>query len=142
MRGYWKREEETSQVFNARGFYLTGDLGSMDHDGYLKIVDRRKDMILVSGFNVYPSEIEGVVAELEGVLECAAVGISDAGTGEAIRLVVVRKNNALNEADVKAHCRRHLTGYKQPRMIEFVESLPKSSVGKILKREIRALRAG
>lgn len=141
MRGYWKREEETSQAFDARGYYLTGDLGSMDQDGYLKIVDRKKDMILVSGFNVYPSEIESVVAELEGVLECAAVGTPDADTGEAVRLVVVRRNNALNEADVKAHCRRHLTGYKQPRIIEFVESLPKSSVGKILKKDMRALRA-
>ncbi|EIG57810.1 AMP-binding protein [Bradyrhizobium sp. WSM1253] len=138
MRGYWNREEETSQVFDARGFYLTGDLGSMDEDGYLKIVDRLKDMILVSGFNVYPTEIERVVAELEGVLECAAVGTPDTDTGEAVRLVVVRRDSALNEADVKEHCRRHLTGYKQPKIIEFVESLPKSPVGKVLKKDMRA----
>jgi len=137
MRGYWKREEETSQVFDARGYYLTGDLGSMDQDGYLKIVDRKKDMILVSGFNVYPNEVEDVVTQMPGILECAAVGIPDEKAGEAVKLFIVRKDASVTEEMVRAYCEANLTGYKRPKVIEFRNDLPKTPVGKILRRELR-----
>jgi long-chain acyl-CoA synthetase len=137
MAGYWQRPDETAKVMTADGFFKSGDIGVMDARGYFKIVDRKKDMILVSGFNVYPNEVEEVVASMDGVLECAAVGVPDEKTGEAVKLVIVRKAPALTESEVRAYCRDNLTGYKQPRWIEFRTDLPKSPVGKILRRELR-----
>jgi long-chain acyl-CoA synthetase len=137
MAGYWQRPDETAKVMTSNGFFKTGDIGVMDERGFFRIVDRKKDMVLVSGFNVYPSEIEDVVAELDGVLECACVGMPDAKTGEAIKLVVVKKDPALTEARVRAWCKEKLTGYKQPKVIEFRAELPKTPVGKILRRELR-----
>ena len=138
MAGYWQRPDETAKVMTPDGWFKTGDIGIMDERGYFRIVDRKKDMILVSGFNVYPTEIEDVVAQLDGVLECACVGMPDAQTGEAVKLFIVRKNPALDEAQVRAFCRENLTGYKQPKVIEFRAELPKTPVGKILRRELRA----
>jgi long-chain acyl-CoA synthetase len=135
--GYWQRPEDTTQAFFAGGWFRTGDIAKRGEGGYLVLLDRRKDMILVSGFNVFPNEIEDVVAMHPGVLESAAVGMPDDKTGEAIKLVVVRKDPALTEEDLRAHCRQLLTGYKQPRRIEFRDSLPKTNVGKILRRELR-----
>jgi len=137
MAGYWQRPDETAKVMTIDGFFKTGDIGTMDSRGYFRIVDRKKDMVLVSGFNVYPTEIEEVVSQLAGVLECACVGIPDAKTGEAVKLVVVKKDPALTEAQVRAFCRENLTGYKQPRLVEFRAELPKTPVGKILRRELR-----
>jgi long-chain acyl-CoA synthetase len=137
MAGYWQRPDETAKVMTPDGFFKSGDIGVMDERGYFKIVDRKKDMILVSGFNVYPTELEEVVAELGGVLECACVGVPDEKTGEAVKLVIVRKNPDLNEAEVRAYCKENLTGYKQPKVIEFRAELPKTPVGKILRRELR-----
>jgi long-chain acyl-CoA synthetase len=137
MAGYWQRPDETAKVMTADGYFKSGDIGIMDERGYFKIVDRKKDMILVSGFNVYPNEIEDVVSGLAGVLECACVGMPDAQTGEAVKLVIVRKDPALSEAQVRAFCRENLTGYKQPKVIEFRTELPKTPVGKILRRELR-----
>ncbi len=129
MAGYWQRPDETAKVMTADGWFKTGDVGVMDEQGYFRIVDRKKDMILVSGFNVYPNEIEDVVARLDGVQECACVGVPDAQSGEAVKLVIVRKNPALSEEQVRAWCRENLTGYKQPRVIEFRTELPKTPVG-------------
>ncbi len=137
MAGYWQRPEETAKVMLPGGWFRTGDIGVMDERGYFKIVDRKKDMILVSGFNVYPNEIEEVVASCPGVLECAAIGIPDTESGEAVKLVVVKKDPNLTEDQIRAHCRTNLTGYKQPRVIEFRTELPKTPVGKILRRELR-----
>jgi long-chain acyl-CoA synthetase len=137
MAGYWNRPDETAKVMTADGFFLSGDIGVMDERGFVKIVDRKKDMILVSGFNVYPNEIEGVVAMHPGVLECAAVGVPDTKSGEAVKLFVVKKDPSLTADDVLKHCREHLTGYKMPRDVEFRADLPKSNVGKILRRELR-----
>ncbi|MEY2993767.1 MAG: hypothetical protein RL357_702 [Pseudomonadota bacterium] len=137
MAGYWQRPDETAKVMTADGYFRTGDVGTMDERGYFKIVDRKKDMILVSGFNVYPNEIEDVVSNLNGVLECAAVGQPDEHSGEAVKLVIVRKDDSLTEAAVREHCRANLTGYKQPKVIEFRKELPKTPVGKILRRELR-----
>jgi long-chain acyl-CoA synthetase len=137
MKGYWQRDGETANVMYADGFLRTGDMGYIDHEGFVFIVDRKKDMILVSGFNVYPNEIEGVVAMHPGVLECAAVGVPDEKSGEAVKLFVVKKDPALTAADVLKHCREHLTGYKCPRDVEFRTDLPKTNVGKILRRELR-----
>ncbi len=137
MAGYYNRPDETAKVMTADGFFMSGDVGVMDERGFVKIVDRKKDMILVSGFNVYPNEIEGVVAMHPGVLECAAVGVPDAKSGEAVKLFVVRKDEAVTADDVLKHCRVHLTGYKMPRDVEFRKELPKSNVGKILRRELR-----
>lgn len=137
MAGYWQRPDETAQVMTADGYFKTGDVGIMDERGFFRIVDRKKDMILVSGFNVYPNEIEDVVSRLDGVLECACVGMPDAQSGEAVKLVIVRKNPALDEAQVRAFCRENLTGYKQPKVIEFRTEMPKTPVGKILRRELR-----
>lgn len=137
MAGYWNRPDETAKVMTADGFFRTGDMGYMDRQGYVKIVDRKKDMILVSGFNVYPNEVEEVAAMHSGVLECAAVGIADPNSGEAVKLFVVKKDESLTEADLKAHCAANLTNYKRPRVIEFRDQLPKSNVGKILRRELR-----
>ncbi len=119
------------------GFFRTGDIGIMDAEGYTKIVDRKKDMILVSGFNVYPNEVEGVVAMHPGVLECAAIGVPDEHAGEAVKLFVVKKDAALTEKDLSEFCKEHLTGYKKPKYIEFRSDLPKTNVGKILRRELR-----
>ena len=137
MAGYWQRPDETAKVMLPGGWFRTGDIGVMDERGYFKIVDRKKDMILVSGFNVYPNEVEEVASSCPGVLECAAIGIPDAEAGEAVKLVVVKKDPALTEEHLRAHCRQNLTGYKQPRVIEFRTELPKTPVGKILRRELR-----
>ncbi len=137
MAGYWQRPDETAKVMTADGYFKSGDVGVVDERGFFKIVDRKKDMILVSGFNVYPNEVEEVVAQVPGVLECAAVGIADDKTGEAVKLVIVKKNPELTEAQVREFCRANLTGYKQPKVIEFRTDLPKTPVGKILRRELR-----
>jgi long-chain acyl-CoA synthetase len=137
MAGYWQRPDETARVMTPDGFFKSGDVGVMDEQGFFRIVDRKKDMILVSGFNVYPNEVEDVVASLPGVLECAVIGIPDERSGEAVKLVVVKKDPALTEADVREHCKQNLTGYKLPRIIEFRSDLPKTPVGKVLRRELR-----
>ena len=137
MAGYWQRPDETAKVMTADGFFRTGDIGTIDERGYVKIVDRKKDMVLVSGFNVYPNEVEDVVSQLPGVLECAVVGVPDDKTGEAVKLVIVKKDPDLSEATVREYCRANLTGYKQPRVIEFRAEMPKTPVGKILRRELR-----
>ncbi|WP_047461448.1 long-chain fatty acid--CoA ligase [Rhizobium rhizogenes] len=137
MAGYWKQPAETARVMTPDGFFRSGDMGFMDERGYTKIVDRKKDMILVSGFNVYPNEIEEVAAMHPGILEAAAIGVPDEHSGEAVKLFVVKKDPALTEADVKAHCIANLTNYKRPRFIEFRTELPKSNVGKILRKELR-----
>lgn len=137
MAGYWQRPDETAKVMTADGWFKSGDVGIMDEKGFFRIVDRKKDMVLVSGFNVYPNEIEDVVAKLPGVLECACVGVADEKTGEAVKLVIVKKDPALTEEQVRAYCKENLTGYKQPRVIEFRADLPKTPVGKILRRELR-----
>ena len=137
MAGYWNRPDETAKVMTADGFFKTGDIGVMDERGYFKIVDRKKDMILVSGFNVYPNEIEDVVAKHPGVLEVAAVGVPDEHSGEAVKLVIVKRDPALTQADVIAFCKEQLTGYKRPKIVEFRTDLPKTNVGKILRRELR-----
>ena len=137
MAGYWQRPDETAKVMTPDGYFKTGDIGVMDERGFFRIVDRKKDMVLVSGFNVYPTELEDVVAQLDGVLECACVGVPDAKTGEAVKLVIVKKNPNLSEAQVRAYCKENLTGYKQPKVIEFRTELPKTPVGKILRRELR-----
>jgi long-chain acyl-CoA synthetase len=137
MKGYWNRPEETAKMIDAVGWLHTGDIARMDEKGFFYIVDRKKDMILVSGFNVYPNEIEDVVALMPGVLEVAAIGVPDEKSGEAVKLVIVKKDPALTEAAIRAHCREELTGYKQPRYVEFRDFLPKTNVGKILRRELR-----
>lgn len=138
MAGYWQRPDETAKVMTADGYFKTGDVGTMDERGFFRIVDRKKDMILCAGFNVYPNEVEDVVSQLPGVLECAAVGVPDEKAGEAIKLVIVRKSESLTEEQVRAHCRANLTGYKQPKVVEFRTELPKTPVGKILRRELRS----
>ncbi|MBP7370599.1 MAG: AMP-binding protein [Arenimonas sp.] len=137
MVGYWQRDDETAKVIDADGWLHTGDIAKMDEKGFFYIVDRKKDMILVSGFNVFPNEIEDVVAAIPGVLEVAAVGVPDEKCGEAVKLVVVKKDPNLSAEEIKSYCREHLTGYKQPRIIEFRTELPKTNVGKILRRELR-----
>ena len=137
MAGYWQRPDETEKVMTADGFFRSGDIGVVDARGYFKIVDRKKDMILVSGFNVYPNEVEDVVTQMPGILECAAVGVFDAKAGEAVKLVIVRKDQAVTEAGVRAYCEANLTGYKRPKVVEFRTELPKTNVGKILRRELR-----
>ncbi len=137
MAGYWQRPDETAKVMTADGYFKSGDIGIVDERGYFKIVDRKKDMVLVSGFNVYPNEVEDVVAQLPGVMECAVVGVADDKTGEAVKLVIVKKDPTLTEAQVRDYCRTNLTGYKQPKVIEFRTDLPKTPVGKILRRELR-----
>ncbi len=137
MAGYWQRDDETAKVMTADGFFRSGDIGVVDERGYFKIVDRKKDMILVSGFNVYPNEVEEVITQMPGVLECAAVGVPDEKAGEAVKVVIVKKDPKLTAADVKAYCEANLTGYKRPRIVEFRTELPKSPVGKILRRELR-----
>ena len=141
MVGYWQRPEETKQVMTADGFFKSGDIGFMDEKGYVTIVDRKKDMVLVSGFNVYPNEVEGVVAMHPGVLECAVVGVPDANTGEAVKLFVVRRDPELSKEALMAYCHDELTAYKRPKFIEFRDQLPKTNVGKILRRELRDSKA-
>lgn len=137
MAGYWQQPEETALVMTADGYFRTGDIGVMDDKGFIKIVDRKKDMVLVSGFNVYPNEIEDAIGLMPGVRECAVVGVPDEKTGEAIKLVIVKKDQALSEAQVHEYARSHLTGYKRPKYVEFRTELPKNGVGKILRRELR-----
>ena len=140
MAGYWQRPDETDKVMTPDGYFKSGDVGIIDENGFFKIIDRKKDMVLVSGFNVYPNEIEEIVSTMDGVLECACVGVFDEKSGEAVKLVIVRKNPDLSEADVRAFCKKNLTGYKQPRVVEFRTELPKTPVGKILRRELRDKR--
>lgn len=137
MKGYWRREDATAEVMTDDGYFKTGDVAVMDETGFFRIVDRKKDMIIVSGFNVFPNEIEAHVATMEGVLECACVGVPDDKSGEAVKLFVVRADEALTADAVEGHCREGLTPYKVPKHIEFIEALPKSTVGKILRRELR-----
>lgn len=137
MEGYWQKPDETAKVMMEGGWFRTGDIGRIDEKGYVFIEDRKKDMILVSGFNVYPNEIEGVVVEMEGVLEAAAIGLPDEKSGEVVKLFVVRTDPSLSEADVLAYCKENMTGYKVPKQIEFRDDLPKTNVGKILRRELR-----
>ena len=137
MAGYWQRPDETAKVMTADGYFKSGDVGVMDERGFFKIVDRKKDMILVSGFNVYPNEVEEVASACPGVLECAAIGVPDEKTGEAVKLVVVKKDPALTAEQIQAYCRENMTAYKQPRVVEFRDELPKTPVGKNLRRELR-----
>ncbi len=137
MKGYWKRDDETAKVMTADGAFRTGDIGFMTPEGYVKIVDRKKDMILVSGFNVYPNEVEDVVAMMPGVLEVCAVAAPDDHSGEVVRLAIVRKDPALTKEQVIAHCKANLTGYKCPKIVEFWKELPKTNVGKVLRREVK-----
>jgi len=137
MRGYWKRPEATAAAITVDGWLHTGDVGRMDEQGFIYIEDRLKDLIIVSGFNVYPSEIEGVVVSHPGVLEAAVIGVPDAGTGEAVKLFVVKKDAALGEQELVDYCRERLTGYKIPHQVEFRDDLPKTNVGKVLKRDLR-----
>ncbi|MNT29232.1 Long-chain-fatty-acid--CoA ligase [compost metagenome] len=137
MAGYWNHPEETAKVMTADGFFKTGDLGFMTPEGYVRIVDRKKDMILVSGFNVYPNEVEEVACSHPGVFEAAAVGSPDPRSGEVVKLFVVKKDPNLTAEEVIQHCRGSLTSYKVPKFVEFRESLPKTNVGKILRRELR-----
>jgi long-chain acyl-CoA synthetase len=137
MAGYWQRPDETAKVMTADGFFKSGDVGIMDERGYIRIVDRKKDMILVSGFNVYPNEIEGVIATHPKVVECAAVGVPDERSGEAVKVFVVRKDPSLTAEELQEFCKQNFTGYKKPKYIEFRDELPKSNVGKILRRELR-----
>ena len=137
MEGYWQRPTETAEVMLPGGWLRTGDVGRMDEDGFVWIEDRKKDMILVSGFNVYPNEIENVVVELDGILEAAAIGIADERSGEAVKIFAVRKDESTTEQDILDHCRENLTGYKRPKIVEFRDELPKTNVGKILRRELR-----
>jgi long-chain acyl-CoA synthetase len=137
MLGYWQKPEETRHSMTADGYFRTGDIGIMDEQGYTRIVDRKKDMIAVSGFKVYPNEVEAAVAQHPGVLECAAIGVPDEHSGEAVKVFVVRRDPTLTEAQIQDWCREKLTGYKRPRYVEFRDELPKSNVGKILRRELR-----
>jgi acyl-CoA synthetase (AMP-forming)/AMP-acid ligase II len=140
MRGYYRQPDENKKAFTADSFMRTGDIGIMDKGGYIKIVDRKKDMILVSGFNVFPNELENVISLCPGVVECAAIGVPDEKQGEAIKVFVVKNDPTLSEDDVAKYCRHNLTGYKMPKYIEFRDDLPKSNVGKILRRELRAAK--
>lgn len=137
MQGYWRRPEATAEVISPEGWFATGDVAVIQPDGYLRIVDRKKDMIVVSGFNVYPNELEDVLSKHPGVLECAAVGVADDTSGEIVKMFVVPRDASLTEQAVKDYCREHLTAYKVPRLVEFREDLPKTNVGKILRRELR-----
>ena len=137
MKGYWAQPEETAKVLSDDGWLRTGDIAKMDETGQAFIVDRKKDMILVSGFNVYPNEIEATIMHHPGVAEVAAVGVDDEHSGEIVKIYVVRKDPSLTEEALREYCRENLTGYKRPKQIEFRDSLPKSNVGKILRRELR-----
>jgi long-chain acyl-CoA synthetase len=136
MAGYWQRADETAKVMRG-DWLLTGDIARMDPDGYFRIVDRRKDMILVSGFNVFPNEVEDVLAKMPGVREGAVIGIPDGAAGEAVKAFVVRSDPSLTQETVRSYCKQHLTGYKVPKVVEFRDELPKSNVGKILRKDLR-----
>ena len=137
MKGYWQRPAETDACMEPDGWLHTGDIARFDERGFVYLVDRKKDMIIVSGFNVYPSEIEEVVSEHPDVLEVGAIGVPDEQSGEAVKIVVVKRNPGLTRESLDEHCRAHLTGYKRPKLVEFTSELPKSNVGKILRRELR-----
>jgi long-chain acyl-CoA synthetase len=137
MKGYWNRPDETAKVMTPDGFFRTGDLGYMNDEGYFKIVDRKKDMILVSGFNVYPNEVEDVLALHPKVLEVAAIGVPDEKSGEAVKVFVVKKDPSLTDEELKSYAKGNLTGYKLPKFVEFRQELPKSNVGKILRKDLR-----
>ncbi|MEO0655652.1 MAG: AMP-binding protein, partial [Pseudomonadota bacterium] len=137
MAGYWNKPDETAHAMHD-GWFLTGDIGVMDEDGYFTIVDRKKDMVVVSGFNVYPNEIEDCLATHPGILEAAVIGVPDGDTGEAVKAFIVRRDDGVGEGDVRAHCKEHLTAYKVPKRVEFRDHLPKSNVGKILRKDLRA----
>mgnify|MGYP003336601358 CR=1 FL=1 len=137
MAGYWQRPDETARVMTADGFFRTGDVGMVDERGYFRIVDRKKDMILVSGFDVYPNEVEDVITQMPGIMECAAVGVPDEKAGEVVKVVIVKKDPAVTEADVRHWCEANLTGYKRPKLVEFRNDPPKTPVGKVLRRELR-----
>jgi long-chain acyl-CoA synthetase len=138
MTGYWEKPEANAAAFTTDGYFRTGDVGVFDEKGLLKIVDRKKDMIIVSGFNVYPNEVEAVATACPGVMECACIGVPDDKTGEAVKLFVVKAPNAtLTNEDLVTHCRKEMTAYKMPKIVQFIDALPKSAVGKILRRELR-----
>jgi long-chain acyl-CoA synthetase len=137
MAGYWNRPEETVLVFTEDGFLKTGDIGKIDENGFVYLVDRKKDMILVSGFNVYPNEVEQVISMMPGVLEVGVVGVDDNESGERVKACIVKRDPALTAEQVIAHCREHLTAYKVPKIIEFFSELPKTNVGKILRRALK-----
>jgi long-chain acyl-CoA synthetase len=137
MEGYWKRADETEKVMLPGGWLRTGDVGRVDENGYFYLEDRKKDMILVSGFNVYPNEIENVVVEMDGIIEAAAIGVPDERSGESVKVFAVRKDPGVTEQDVIDYCRDKLTNYKRPRSVEFRDELPKTNVGKILRRALR-----
>ena len=137
MKGYWRREDSTAEAMTDDGYFCTGDIAVMDETGFFRIVDRKKDMILVSGFNVFPNEIEAEIAAMEGVLECACIGVPDEKSGEAVKVFIVKADDSLTAKAVLDYCRERLTGYKRPRHIVFIDELPKSTVGKILRRELR-----
>ena len=141
MAGYWQRPDETARVMTPDGYFRTGDIGTMDERGYFTIIDRKKDMVLVSGFNVYPNEVEEVIAQMPGVLECAVVGVPDEKTGEAVKLVVVVNSPQITEQAIRDFCKGKLTNYKHPKIIEFRQELPKTPVGKVLRRELRQSQA-
>ena len=138
MQGYWQKPDATKEVFDADGWFKTGDIAVLQEDGYIKIVDRKKDMIIVSGFNVYPNEVEDVAMQHENIIEAAVIGVPQSSGGELVKIFVVADSDLLSEEDVIAHCRQHLTPYKVPKLVEFRDSLPKSNVGKILRRELRS----
>jgi long-chain acyl-CoA synthetase len=137
MKGYWQRPEETAKVITPDGFFATGDVARVEEKGFVRIVDRKKDMVLVSGFNVYPNEVEDVIAMHPGVLECAVIGVPDAASGEAVKAYVVRRDPALTEDELKQFLAERLTNYKRPKIVEFRDELPKTPVGKILRRALR-----
>jgi long-chain acyl-CoA synthetase len=139
MKGYWNREDATAEVMTADGFFRTGDIGIMADNGYVTIVDRKKDMILVSGFNVYPNEVEEVMAGHPKILECGVIGIEDEKSGEIPKIYVVRNDSSLTTEEVLEYGKENLTGYKRPRRVEFIDELPKSNVGKILRKDLRVL---
>jgi len=137
MQGYWQQPNETKEVLSEDGWLRTGDIASIDEEGFISIVDRKKNLVIVSGFNVYPTEIEDVVSNHPGVLECAVIGVADVKSGQSVKLFVVPKSEDINESDLNKYCRDNLTGYKVPKIIEFKESLPKSPVGKVLHRLLK-----
>lgn len=137
MKGYWRKPEETAKVM-VGDYFLTGDIGTMDEDGYFRIVDRKKDMVVVSGFNVYPNEVEDVLAAHPGILEAAVIGVPDGATGEAVKAFLVASDKGLTQDAIRTYCKEHLTSYKVPRIVEFRDELPKSNVGKILRKDLRA----
>jgi long-chain acyl-CoA synthetase len=137
MLGYWQRPDETAQVLSADGWLRTGDIAIVREDGYIKIVDRKKDMISVSGFKVFPGEVEDVVSRHPDVLECAAIGVPDEHSGEVVKVFVVPRRPGVTEAEIREFCHQHLTGYKVPKHVEFRTELPKSNVGKVLRRQLR-----